>query len=422
VLLDPFDRSLDNANFVVIAPAGAGKSFFCKLLSLRQLINGTDCIIVDPEDEYRALAEAVGGQVVRIAASSIHQLNPFDLPPPPGSTGHADMSNTDDEDVLAERVTALLGLLEVMLCASSEARGLASCLTAQERPVLDRAIYATYAAAGISADPATHDRHAPLLRDLHATLANTPGEVAANLSLRLERFVQGSLSAGLFAGPTNVALDRSLVVFQIRDLADELRPLAIHLIAGFVWSRVRRDRRPRLLMIDEAWSLLRYPEGGAFVAAMARRARKYYLGLVTITQQVSDVATGGHGETILANAAQVLLLKQKAETIDSATGRFRLTADERQLLLGADKGEGLLLIRGNRVPLRVVASAAEYRLATTNPRDIEQLVIDGAKPPTGAESASRADGSSVGAVLAARRSGRGAPPVSRNGTNHGAAE
>ena len=148
-------------------------------------------------------------------------------------------------------------------------------------------------------------------------LCDTPGEVVASLAVRLERYVEGSLGAGLFAGPTNVELDRRLVVFNIQQLEDELRPLAIHLIAGWVWARVRGDRRPRLLLIDEAWSLLRYPEGGAFVAAMARRARKYYLGLVTITQQVADLADGGHGETILANAAQVLLLKQKADTIDA---------------------------------------------------------------------------------------------------------
>jgi DNA helicase HerA-like ATPase len=240
-------------------------------------------------------------------------------------------------------------------------------------------------------------------------LADTPGELAGSLAVRLERYVDGSLSAGLFAGATNVALDRRLVVFNLQRLEDELRPLAIHLIAGFVWTRVRRDRRPRLLFIDEAWSLLRFPEGGAFVAAMARRARKYYLGLVTITQQVGDLADGGNGETILTNAAQVLLLKQKAETIDAATARFRLTPDERQVLLGADKGEGLLLVRGNRIPLQVVASKAEYRLATTNPRDLEELsaATTTTRP---AEAGPRATApvatgptSSVGAILAARR-------------------
>ncbi|MBV9356686.1 MAG: hypothetical protein JO023_14330, partial [Chloroflexi bacterium] len=419
VLLDPFDRSLDNANQVVIAPAGAGKSFFCKLLALRQLINGTGCVVVDPEDEYRPLAEAVGGQVVRLAASSAHQLNPFELPPP--ATGSSGGAVLDEEDPLAERVTALLGLLEVMLCSSSGSAPFGGAsLDSHERAVLDRALYRTYAACGITSDPATHARPAPVLHDLAATLHELPGEVAASLSVRLERFVDGSLSAGLFAGPTNVELDRPFVVFQIRDLAEELRPLAIHLIASWVWARVRRERRPRLLMVDEAWSLLRFPEGGAFLAAMARRARKHYLGLVTITQQVSDLADGGHGESILANAAQVLLLKQKAETIEAATTRFRLTPEERQLLLGADKGEGLLLIRGNRVPIQVVASQTEYRLATTSPRDLELLARDGAptrdrdRPPP----STTLERPALGEIFATRRS----RSASRNGRTHDATE
>jgi len=215
-----------------------------------------------------------------------------------------------------------------------------------------------------------------------------------------------------------------MVVFNLQQLEDELRPLAIHLIAGWVWTRVRRDRRPRLLLIDEAWSLLRYPEGGAFVAAMARRARKYYLGLVTITQQVADLADGGHGETILANAAQVLLLKQKADTIDAAASRFRLTTDERQLLLGADKGEGLLLVRGNRIPLQIVASKAEYRLATTNPRDLEQLAFAVAKdervPPPASSDATAP--SSVGAILGARRAARIQAPATNGRADYGSAD
>ena len=161
VLLDPFDRSLDNANQVVIAPAGAGKSFFCKLLALRQLVNGTDCIVVDPEDEYRPLAEAVGGQVIRLAASSAHQLNPFDLPAAVPASGSSPV--VDEEEPLAERVTALLGLLEVMLCSPAGRTGQAGSLDTHERAVLDRALYRTYARAGITTDPATHDRPAPLL-------------------------------------------------------------------------------------------------------------------------------------------------------------------------------------------------------------------------------------------------------------------
>jgi hypothetical protein len=420
VLLDPFDRSLDNANLVIVAPAGAGKSFMGKLLMLRQLINGTDCITIDPENEYSRVTEAADGQIVRLAASSAHRINPFDLPPPPTNVG-SDGDRGQDEDPLAERVTTLLGLLEVMLCGSGIAAGRPASLDNHERAVLDRAIYRTYAEAGITADVGTQSQPAPLLEDLHAVLRETPGEVATSLAVRLERYVAGSLSAGLFAGPTNVELDRRLVVFNIQQLEDELRPLAIHLIAGWVWTRVRQDRRPRLLLIDEAWSLLRFPEGGAFVAAMARRARKYYLGLVTITQQVADLSGDGHGETILSNAAQVLLLKQKADTIDAATARFRLTADERQLLLGADKGEGLLLVRGNRIPIQVVASNAEYRLATTNPRDLDELAAAAAVEPPPARRGPPPSGAranlSLGAVLAARRSTATRSP-SANGTSH----
>jgi hypothetical protein len=318
----------------------------------------------------------------------------------------------------------LLGLLEVMLCSRTDRT--ASALNPYERSVLDRAIYRTYAEAGISSDIATHDRPAPLLGDLRGVLAESPGEVPASLAVRLERYIAGSLSAGLFAGPTNVELDRSMVVFNIQQLEDELRPLAIHLIAGWVWTRVRRDRRPRLLLIDEAWSLLRFAEGGAFAAAMARRARKYYLGLVTITQQVGDLADGGHGETILSNAAQVLLLKQKADTIDAVTSRFHLTTDERQLLLGADKGEGLLLVRGNRVPIQIVASKAEYQLATTNPRDLEDIAaaaaVDASQPRSTPAPGKRLDRElSLGAVLAARRSTTTRTPGA-NGASHAAPE
>jgi hypothetical protein len=424
VLLDPFDRSLDNANLVVVAPAGAGKSFFCKLLMLRQLINDTDCIAIDPENEYSRVAEAADGQVVRLAASSAHRINPFDLPPPP-TTKAADRDKPE-EDPLAERVTALLGLLDVMLCSPATTSGRSGSLDNHERAVLDRALYRTYAGAGITADVASHGRPAPVLQDLYGTLCDMPGEVAAGLGVRLERYIKGSLSAGLFAGPTNVELDRRLVVFNIQQLEDELRPLAIHLIAGWVWTRIRHDRRPRLLVIDEAWSLLRFAEGGAFVAAMARRARKYYLGLITITQQVSDLSGDGHGETILNNAAQVLLLKQKADTIDAASARFRLTADERQLLLGADKGEGLLLVRGNRIPLQVVASKAEYQLATTNPRDLEELVASAPPSPPLPTAPARAkspdnsaESGSVTSVLAARRVTATGNPLP-NGASHAA--
>jgi hypothetical protein len=410
VILDPFDQLLDNANMVVAAPAGSGKSFFVKLMALRNLCTGTDFVVIDPEDEYRAVAAATAGQMVRIAASSRHRLNPFDLPPPAPPLPAAAIDDptllADEEDAFAERITALLGLLELMI---GEGR-----LDADARATLDRALHQTYGRVwqdhdgdrgGIRrGETATYVRPAPLLRDLHAVLLGMPDGIAPTLAARLDRYVSGSLAGGLFAGPTNVELTQPLVVFQIRDLAAELKPLAIHLIAGHVWNTVRRSRRPRQLIVDEAATLLGHPEGGAFLANLARRARKHYLGLVTLSQQLEDFTGSNHGETVLQNAAMVLLLKQKPESIGAIDARFRLTAEERQLLLGADKGEGLLLVSGRRlgslrIPLQVVPSRTEYRLATTNPRDLEQLAVSGSIGP------SRPPVPSLGSVLASRRSG-----------------
>jgi conjugal transfer ATP-binding protein TraC len=342
--------------------AGAGKSYFVKLMALRNLLAGVDFLVIDPEDEYGGVCQAAGGQYVRLASSSAHHLNPFDLPGP----GTAAVAG-EATDVLAEQVTAVLGLLEVMLAEPG------GTLNPYERGVLDRAAYQTYADKGIGTDPVTHARPAPLMRDLQAVLDATPNDVAAGLAARLHRYVGGSLAGGLFAGPTNVALNRRLVVFNIQRLEDELRPLAMHLIANFVWNRVRAERRPRLLVIDEAWSLLRYAEGGAFISGMARRARKYYLGLVTITQDAADFLRSEHGRAVLVNAAMKLLLKQDPTTVDAVADAFQLSPDERQYLLGATKGEGLLFARGSRMALTIEASPAEHRLATTAPRELAEM-------------------------------------------------
>jgi type IV secretory pathway VirB4 component len=359
VIVDPFDASLENANMAVFAMAGAGKSYFVKLMALRNLLAGVDFLVVDPEDEYRAVCQAADGQYVRLASSSAHHLNPFDLPPP--------ATSADGIDILAEQVTAVLGLLDVMLAEPG------ATLNAYERATLDRAIYQAYAAQGITADPASHACPAPVLRDLQSALEDIATDVGVGLAARLRRYVSGSLAGGLFAGQTNVALNRRLVVFNIQALEEELRPLAMHLIANFVWNRVRRERRPRLLVIDEAWSLLRYPEGGQFVSAMARRARKYYLGVVTITQDAADFLRSEHGRAVLVNAATKLLLKQDATTVDAISDAFQLTPDERQYLLGASKGEGLLFARGARLALTIEASPAEHRLATTAPRELAEM-------------------------------------------------
>jgi type IV secretory pathway VirB4 component len=359
VILDAFDSSLENANLAVFAMAGAGKSYFVKLMALRNILAGVDFLIIDPENEYGAVCEAAGGQFVRLASSSRHRLNPFDLPRvAPGDDG--------DSDVLAEQVVAVLGLLDLLLAEPG------TSLNAYERAILDDACYAAYAHCGISADPSTHRRPAPLLADVQRGLESVASDVAAGLAARLKRYVSGSLAAGLFAGPTNVELERSLVVFNIQTLEPELRPMAMHLLANFIWNRVRRERRPRSLVIDEAWSLLRYEQGGAFISDLARRARKYYLGLVTITQDAADFLRSTHGRAVLVNAATKLLLKQDATTVDVVAEAFQLTPDERHYLLGAGKGEGLLFARGARLPITIEASPVEHQLATTAPREIAE--------------------------------------------------
>jgi type IV secretory pathway VirB4 component len=360
IIVDPFDASLENANLAVFAMAGAGKSYFVKLMALRNLLAGVDFLVVDPENEYGGVCRAADGQFIRLASTSTHRLNPFDLPPPDASSG-------DSPDVLAEQVTSVVGLMNVLLGE----RG--SSLNPYERSVLDHAVYRAYAASGVTPDPTTHARPAPVLADLQTALEAADNDLATGLATRLRRFVHGSLAGGLFSGPTNVALNRRLVVFNIQQLEEELRPVAMHLIANFVWNRVRRERRPRLLVIDEAWSLLRYPEGGDFVSGMARRARKYYLGLVTITQDVADFLRSDHGRAVLVNAAMKLLLKQDTTTVEAVADAFQLTIEERQYLLGANKGEGLLFARGARLPISIEASPAEHRLATTAPRELAEL-------------------------------------------------
>ncbi|MHB8618148.1 MAG: VirB4-like conjugal transfer ATPase, CD1110 family [Chloroflexota bacterium] len=361
VIFDPFDQSLENANLVVFAKSGAGKSYFVKLMALRHLYVGVDFLVIDPEDEYRAICDVAGdhAQYIRLASSSGQHLNPFDLPP-------LDSSDDEGRDPLAEQVAALLRFLEVMLTDPRQSLGV------YERAVLDRALYQTYAAAGIDADPETQQQPVPVLRDLVQALASTPGDIAASLAVRLRRYTEGSL-AGLFSSQTNVALDRQFVVFNVQALESELRPLAIQMITNFVWNQVRRARRPRLLVVDEAWSLIQYPEGGAFLAELARRARKYYLGLITVTQDVSDFLSSEYGRTVLTNASSKLLLKQDSSTIEPVVAAFQLSDSERQFLLGASKGEGLFFVRGSHLPLKVEASPEEHRLATSAPRELAEL-------------------------------------------------
>ncbi|HEY7092784.1 MAG TPA: ATP-binding protein, partial [Ktedonobacterales bacterium] len=387
IFIDPFASALENANKVIFAKSGAGKSYACKVETLRLLTRGVDVYVVDPESEYGRLAAAVGGQVVRLAAGAAHHLNPFDLHPPAAPDAEASKraelaeeaeatGATDDlqrgvegapedaqevwrelqrdaGDALAEKIQSLHGLLDLML-ADRAPTGTVG-LTQREKGLLDRALYEVYRHAGVTSDPATHLRPAPLLRDLHAILSSgVCGPDESGLAERLSRYASGSLSR-LFAEPTNVELTNRLVVFDVRDMDAELRPLVLYLIAEFVWTRVRRERRPRLLVMDEAWTLMQYTEGGRFLASLARRARKYYLGLVTITQDAQDFLSSEQGRTVLANSSVQFLMKQDSSTIEAVAKAFRLSSSERQYLLGCHKGEGLLFMRGAHVGLRIGA-------------------------------------------------------------------
>ena len=350
VVFDPFGPDQENANKVVFAKSGAGKSYACKVEALRALLLGIEFIVIDPEEEYARLCEAVGGQMMRLSGSSPHHINPFDLPSAAGG----------ERDVLAERVLVLQGLLSLMLADPGAA------LSQQERGALDAAIYEIYRNAGITAEPSTHGRPAPVLGDLLAVL-RASGE-RFGLADRLQRYVDGSLGR-VFAQRTSAELDRPFVVFNVRDLEEELRPLATYLIADYVWREVRRRPRPRVLLIDEAWSLMRYPEGARFIAQMARQARKRWLGLTTVTQDVEDFLGSPEGHTVLANSSVQLLMRQDSSTIATVADTFRLSREEQEFLLACNRGEGLFLARGNHIALRVEASPLEHALATTNPAE-----------------------------------------------------
>ena len=399
IILDPFSPQLENANAVVFAQSGAGKSYACKLQALRSLACGIAVTIVDPENEYRRLCQAVGGQYIRLSPSSSQRLNPFDLFVPSSSTSSASSTATrassdqanasnldaeeDDEgawDPLAEKIQALHTLLDLML--ADHGPGLPGSLTQREKGVLDRALYETYRRAGITPDPATHRQPAPILRDLYRVLRGEDYHEldTTGLADRLHRWVEGSL-ARMFSAPTNVRLESPFVVFNIRDMDAELKPIGLALITDSVWTRMRRERGrvPRLFFIDEAWTLMQFPEGGRFLSALARRARKYYLGLVTITQDVQDFLNSEWGQTVLAQSAIKLLMKQDPSTIEGVGRVFHLSQGERQFLLGSNKGEGLLFARGSHVALRVEASPKEHALATTNPRELAALEAQAAR-------------------------------------------
>lgn len=360
VVLDLFGR--ENANSVVFAQSGAGKSYANKLDALRALLAGIHYTVIDPEGEYEPLARAVGGQIVRVSGASSQHINPFDLPRRRAveTAGPDQGADEEDLDPLAAQVLSVQGLLALMLEDDGRPPG------QRERGVLDRAIYRAYAAAGIERDPGTHDREPPLLSDLIAILQEE--DDPHGLATSLQRYAGGSLGS-MFSERTTVSLDSPFVVFDTRRLEEELRPLATYLIAQHIWREVRGELRRRLLLIDEAWTLLAYPAGAAFIERMARQARKHGLGLIVISQDVSDFLRSAAGQVVLANSARKLLLRQDSSVIDLVAATFRLSRAESDFLVSCPRGSGLLILGAEHVPIDILASQREHSLITTDPQE-----------------------------------------------------
>lgn len=353
-----FDRfSLQNANAVVFATSGAGKSYTVKLEILRSLMFGTEVIVIDPEKEYEYLAESVGGTFINISLNSEAKVNPFDLPRTKGEGEKAG-------DIIRSAVITIKGLLRIML----------GKMTTEEDSLLDRALIETYAKKDVTPDADLTKIEPPLMTDLQEILSGMQG--AEDLMLRLRKYTEGTFS-GLFTSPSNIDLNNQLVVFSVRDLEDELKPIAIYNIVTFIWNVVRSKLKKRLLVIDEAWWLMQQEESARFIFALVKRARKYYLGVSTITQDVNDFLLSPYGQAIVTNSAVQLLLKQSPAAIEIVAKTFRLTEGEKYLLLESAVGEGIFFAGEKHVAIKVVASYAEDQVITSDPRQL--LEIEAAK-------------------------------------------
>lgn len=349
-----FDRfSLENANMVVFAKSGSGKSYAIKLEILRYLMQGVDTIIIDPENEYEFLADAVGGAFLKISLTSPNHLNPFDLPVP----------GPDDnpDDVLRSNIINLVGLLRIMLGG----------LSAEEDSILDEALTETYAIRDITAtsDPKTWQNNIPLMSDFQEVLESMTG--TESLVNRIKKYTKGTF-ADFFNQHSNISIEKSFVVFGIRDMEDSLRPIALYIIMRYIWNIVRSKLKKRILVIDEAWWLMQSDDGASFLFGLVKRGRKYWLGVTTITQDVADFMKSDYGKAIITNSSLQLLMKQSPATIDIVQKTFNLTEQEKYLLIEAAVGEGLFFAGKKHVALSVVASQTEDEIVTTNPAQAQQ--------------------------------------------------
>ncbi|MHB8362730.1 MAG: VirB4-like conjugal transfer ATPase, CD1110 family, partial [Patescibacteria group bacterium] len=359
VVFDRFD--LENANSVIFAKSGAGKSFLVKLEALRSLMLGTQIIIIDPEREYETLCKAMNGSYISFSQDGDSKINPFDL------SGVYE----EGEDELRFKILSLHGLFKVML--GGEEGG----LTNMENAILDKALILTYRDKGITFDPSTQVKDPPLMEDLYKILLSMEEEEAHSLAQRLEKFVKGSAS-GIFDQHTNVDINNQFMVFSIRDLSDELRPIAMFLMLDFIWTRVKKELKRRLFIIDEAWILMQYPDSAQFVYAVSKRARKYYLGLTTVSQDVDDFLSNDYGKAVVTNSSIQILLRQSPTAIDHLSDVFYLSAGEKNLLLSAEIGEGIFFVGANHVAIQIYSSEYEYKLITTNPEEILKMRSEGA--------------------------------------------
>ncbi|MFA5742423.1 MAG: ATP-binding protein [Candidatus Paceibacterota bacterium] len=350
-----FDRfTLENANMVIFAKSGSGKSYAVKLEVLRSLMMGVEGIIVDPENEYEMLSDSVGGSFFKISLSSDDHINPFDLPIP--------REDEKAEDVLRSNIINLVGLIRIMLGG----------LNPEEDAIIDRALAETYAAKDITpdSDQSKWKENTPILSDLESVLETMQG--AESLVQRIRKFTRGTFSS-FFNQQSNISMDKQLVVFGIRDMEDELRPMAMFIIMRYIWNEIRSELKKRILVIDEAWWLMQSEDGASFLYGMAKRARKYWLGVTTITQDVSDFMKSSYGKPIITNSSLQLLLKQSPATVDILQQTFNLTDQEKFLLLETPIGEGIFFAGQKHVSIKIVASYTEDQIITSSPEQILKI-------------------------------------------------
>jgi type IV secretory pathway VirB4 component len=366
-----FDRfSLENGNSVVFAKSGAGKSFAVKLEALRSMMFGTEVFIIDPENEYQRMAEAVGGAYVRLSLNSPTRINPFDLPKV--------VDSEEADNALRSNLITLHGLLRLMMGGAQAAMAqgqsggaMLPALSPVEEADLDAALIETYAKAGITNDALTHNSPPPTISDLYDTLLHMGG-TGPQLAQRLRKYTTGSF-AGIFSQQSNIDINNPLVVFNIRDLEDELRPVAMYIVLNYIWNKTKSDQKKRLLVVDEAWQLMKYEDSANFLFSLAKRARKYNLGITTITQDVEDFMGSRMGRAIVANASMQILLKQSSSAVDVLADTFKLTSEEKKRLSQFPVGQGLFFAGENHVHIQIAASPTETSLITTNPAEVQQM-------------------------------------------------